>query len=145
MKSEINEIEIPNISKYLFIQRQKWPILQNITDENIIKLYSVRFAFERVQPTLFAEDVNFSKPITDRKFNINSISSLIPKLNLHGVRSITTRQMAIESSGEVCSISMVDGSRINIGGLFYKDDTDPGRAPRFTDDRRSQDLSRRWF
>ena len=38
--------------------------------------------------------------------------------------------MAIESSGEVCSISMLDGSRITIGGLFYKDDTDPGRASR---------------
>ena len=70
------------------------------------------------------------EPIVDRKFNINSISSLIPKLNLHGVKSIMTRQMAIESSGEVCSISMLDGSRITIGGLFYKDDTDPGRASR---------------
>ena len=69
-----------------------------------------------------------SKPIVDRKFNIKSISSLVQKLN--GVKSITTRQMAIESSGEVCSISMLDGSRINIGGLFYKDDTDPGRASR---------------
>ena len=68
------------------------------------------------------------EPIKERKFNINSISSLIPKLNLHGMKSITTRQMAIESTGEVCSISMLDGSRINIGGLFYKDDTDPGRA-----------------
>lgn len=73
-----------------------------------------------------------SKPITGRRFNIDSISSLIPKLNLHGVKSISTRQMAIESSGEVCSISMLDGSRIAIGGLFYKDDTDPGRALRTT-------------
>ena len=69
-----------------------------------------------------------SKPIVDRKFNIKSISSLVQKLN--GVKSITTRQMAIESSGEVCSISMLDGSRITIGGLFCKDDTDPGRASR---------------
>ena len=86
-------------------------------------------------PRFFAGVVNFSKPIIDRKFNVNSISSLIPKLNLHGVKSITTRQMAIESSGEVCSISMMDGSTINIGGLFYKDDTDPGRAPRSADNR----------
>ena len=76
----------------------------------------------------YMNNVTLCKPIVDRKFNIKSISSLIQKLN--GVKSMTTRQMAIESSGEVCSISMLDGSRITIGGLFYKDDTDPGRASR---------------
>ena len=76
----------------------------------------------------YINNITLCKPILDRKFNIESISSLVQKLN--GVKSITTRQMAIESSGEVCSISMLDGSRITIGGLFYKDDTDPGRASR---------------